>query len=133
MCIRDRCSDILGLPVLDGVASVCIGLVLAGTAIFLAYETKALLIGESAKPETVEKVRALANAREEVDGVNEVLTMHMGPNDVLLNLSLDFVNLLDAGRVEQCITELETEIKAQCPNINRIFIEVQSRAGHAGA
>jgi divalent metal cation (Fe/Co/Zn/Cd) transporter len=62
-----------------------------------------------------------------------VLTLHFGPVDVLLNLSLDFVDDIDANDVERAISELEARIKEQYPEITRVFIEAQSRAGHQRA
>ncbi|MEE9210515.1 MAG: cation diffusion facilitator family transporter, partial [Kiloniellales bacterium] len=72
-------AEVLDLPVLDGVASVAIGLVLAASALLLAYETKGLLIGEAAKPEVVARLRRIVGAEHGVDRINEILTMHMGP------------------------------------------------------
>lgn len=118
-------SQNLGLPILDGVASVLIGLVLAVTAAFLAYECKSLLTGESALPHVDEGVVEIANAARHVVSVNELRTMHMGPQDILLALSLDFADTVPAGEVEQTISELERRIKGRFPDIKRIFIEVQ--------
>ena len=83
-------SQHLGIPELDGVASVGIGLVLAGTAVLLVIETKGLLIGEAADPRLVERITLIVGKEPEVQRVNEVLTMHLGPHDVLLNLSVEF-------------------------------------------
>jgi len=120
-------AQVLDMPALDGAASVAIGLVLAGSAILLAYETKGLLIGEAAAPEVVNKVRRIVGAEHGVDRINEILTMHMGPHDVLLNLSLDFRSSLSSDQVEAEVTRLERQIKAAFPEITRIFIEAESR------
>jgi len=120
-------AEVLDMPVLDGVASVAIGLVLAGSAILLAYETKGLLIGEAAKPEVVARLRRIVGAEHGVDRINEILTMHMGPRDVLLNLSLDFRSSLSSDQVEAEVTRLERQIKAAFPEITRVFIEAESR------
>jgi cation diffusion facilitator family transporter len=107
----------------DGLASLLIGLILAATASWLAYETKGLLIGESAAPRVVEGIRRLANTYPEVQEVNEVLTMHMGPNFVLANLSVDFRDEVPAGRVEYVIERLTRRIKRHYPMVGRVFIE----------
>jgi cation diffusion facilitator family transporter len=120
-------AQVLGLPVLDGVASVAIGLVLAASAVLLAYETKGLLIGEAAKPEVVARLRRIVGAEHGVDRINEILTMHMGPRDVLLNLSLDFRSSLTSDQVEAEVTRLERQIKAAFPEITRVFIEAEAR------
>ena len=56
--------------------------------------------------------------------------MHMGPEDVLLNISLDFHDNISAGDVERTITRLESSIKEKYPEIARIFIEAQNRIAH---
>ncbi|WP_259780630.1 cation diffusion facilitator family transporter [Aestuariispira ectoiniformans] len=124
-------SYFLNMPVLDGVASVGIGLLLAAIAVVLAVETKALLIGEAASPEVVAAIRKLADQHAHVAEVNEILTMHLGPEDILVNLSLDFRNDIPAGMVESTVTELERQVKETMPQVRRIFIEVQSAKAHA--
>ena len=122
----------LDLPMLDGVASVVIGLLLAGTAAFLASECKGLLLGEAADLPTQASLRRIAT-RPGISGVNEVLTMHFGPNDVLAIISLDFDDHLTAAEVETLVSATEREIKQAHPDIRRIFVEAQSREGHLQA
>jgi cation diffusion facilitator family transporter len=126
-------SDTLNMPILDGIASVGIGIILAITAMLLAYECKGLLIGEGAQPAVVRGIEDIVNGDARIKQTNEVLTLHFGPVDVLLNISLDFVDTIDANDVEQAISELEASIKQQFPEITRVFIEAQSRAGHQRA
>ena len=120
----------LGIPELDGAASVMIGVILAGVAMVLAYECKGLLVGESARRPVVREIRALAQAKDGVLSVNELLTMHLGPADILVNISLDFDDRLTSAEVEEVITSLERDIKEIHPEVRRIFIEAQSLAAH---
>ena len=123
-------AEYLQLPVLDGVASVIIGIILAITASLLAYESKGLLVGEGADKEVVGAIREIVKQENGIISINETLTMHMGPQDVLLNLSLDFSDNLSSPEVEAIISRLESKIKAEYPQIQRIFIEAQSITGH---
>jgi len=123
-------SQTFNLPILDGVASVVIGLILAVTATLLAFESKGLLIGEGASQRVVDGVRKIALAGDGILGINEVLTLHFGPEDVLLTLSLDFADNLDSADVEQEISEMERAIKEAYPEIQRVFIEAQGLTGH---
>ena len=123
-------AEYLQLPVLDGVASVIIGVILAITASLLAYESKGLLVGEGADKEVVSAIREIVNQENGIISINETLTMHMGPQDVLLNLSLDFSDNLSSPEVEAIISRLESKIKAEYPQIQRIFIEAQSITEH---
>lgn len=120
----------LGFEWADGAASIVIGLILAGTAVALAIETKSLLIGEAAAPELVADVRAIVEATPTIAALNEVRTLHRGPQDILLALSVDFEDNLTAGKVEQAIYQLELAIKDRFPQVRRLFIEVQAAKDH---
>ena len=126
-------AEMLDMPVLDGVASLGIGLILAVTAALLAYECKGLLIGESARPAVVHGIRRLLGERPGIIAINEVLTMHLGPRDVLVNLSVDFSDRLTSGEVEREISHMERAIKDAFPVVTRVFIEAQSVGGHRAA
>jgi cation diffusion facilitator family transporter len=115
-----------GFVVFDGIASVIIGLILGGTAIWLAYETKGLLIGESADAGVVAKIRDLTTQDDLVDKVHEVLTLHMGPDFILVNMSVDFTNNLNGQQVNDAISHLDHDIKALDPRLKRVFIEAQN-------
>jgi len=120
----------LGLAWLDGVASIVIGIILAGTAALLAYETKGLLIGEGASPEVLAKIEAIIDATPAIRNLNEIRTLHRGPQDVLLALSVDFIDEVTAGTVEETIYSLERTIKMEMPQVTRLFIEVQAQEHH---
>lgn len=119
-------SDLTGNPVYDAAAAVIIGLILAGTAILLASETKSLLIGESANKEVVQGIRDIAGSYKEIKQVNEVLTMHMGPDFILVNISVDFVDPILATAVEITVAGLDRAIKQAYPHVQRIFIEIET-------
>ena len=126
-------AEALDMPELDGVASIVIGVILALIAAFLAYETKALLIGEAAAKPVLYGVRRLVAQEGGIERVNEVLTMHMGPEDVLLNLSVDFRSGLTSDQVEAAITSLEQKIKREFSEITRVFVEAQAMRAHRHA
>ena len=117
----------------DAGASIAIGIILATTAIFLALECKGLLIGEGASKAVVSGIEAIVEAHPGILAVNELLTMHLGPEDILLNISIDFSDDLSSGGVEQAISDLEQQIKESFPAIKRLFIEAQSVTGHQSA
>ena len=120
-------SQLTGLLWLDGLASVVIGFILGGTAIWLAYETKSLLIGESAESEVVDGIRRLLGQHDEIENINEVLTLHMGPEYILVTLSVDFNNSINAGQVENIIAGIDKNIKQNWPLVKRVYIEAESK------
>jgi len=126
-------SQALELPVLDGIASLIIGAILACTAAFLAWECQSLLTGEGASPEVQASIRKIAMSEPAVARPNEVLTMHFGPQDVLVALSLDFHNQRTAAEVEQAVSQIERRIKTAHPEVTRVFVEAQDRDAHTKA
>ena len=123
-------SEHLNLPVLDSVASLIISFILAVTAGLLAFECKGLLTGEGASEEVVTGIKQIINESQGIKHVNEVLTLHLGPEDILLNVSLDFEDDLSSGEVEEAISNLESRIKQMFPEIRRVFIEAQGWGAH---
>jgi cation diffusion facilitator family transporter len=111
-----------GNPTFDAWGAIAIGVVLAATAALLAYETKGLLIGESAEEQVVAGIRAVVSEDRRVTRTDGVLTMHMGPQDVLLNLNVEFRDGLTTEQVEAAITELEARIRRAYPQVKRISI-----------
>ena len=121
------CAHAFNLPVLDGVASVMIGIILAVTAIWLAIETKGLLIGESADPEVIQGIQNVLSTRANVMDLNEILTLHMGPEYILATISIHFKDELKVEGLEVVISEITKQIKAAHPNVKRVFIEAEDR------
>jgi len=121
-------SQYTGILVFDSIASIIIGLILIGTAIWLAYETKGLLIGESANQSIIKDIRNILEAIGSIEHVNEVLTMHMGPDYILANISVDFADDKSADEIETVIAKIDKLIKAENPQIKRIFIEAEKRS-----
>lgn len=116
----------LDMPVLDGVASLVIGIILAIVAVFLAYESKGLIVGESADMHVVQRIRQVAKSDPAVAQVRDVLTMHFGPRDVLLNMDIEFRPNLSASELATAVDRLETNIRQEEPSIRRIFIEAEA-------
>ena len=116
----------LNNPYLDGVASLLIGVILALTAAFLAYESKGLLIGEGADPDVLRRIRALVQADAAVLNAKQPLSMHFGPNDVFLALDVNFHPDLSAAEIEEAVDRIEKNIRQQHPDIQRIFIEARA-------
>jgi divalent metal cation (Fe/Co/Zn/Cd) transporter len=110
----------------DAIATIVIGCILAGTAVWLAYETKGLLIGEGASPEVVASIREIVGKTPAVAHVNEVLTLHMGPEFVLLTVSVTFREALVAGEIEKAIDNITVRVRDRHPVVKRVFIEAEA-------
>ncbi|MCP4876090.1 MAG: cation transporter [Gammaproteobacteria bacterium] len=121
-------SQATGILIFDGIASVIIGLILVGTSIWLAYETKGLLIGESANQSVIRGIREALQGKSNIQHINEILTMHMGPDFILANVSVDFKDTISAQEIEIDVAEIDYRIKQKFPQIKRVFIEAEKRS-----
>ncbi len=122
--------QLTGNVVFDAVASISIGVVLILTAIWLAYESKGLLIGESASLKIRQLIKNVFLNDLRIAAVNEVVTLHMGPDFVVVTASAEFAAAQTAQDVETAVTELTAQIKQVDPRIKRVFIEAERTADH---
>ncbi len=107
----------------DGLASILIGLLLAGVAWVIAVEMKALLIGESASREQRASIRAATLSIPEVEHIDDLLTMQLSPDQILVNMDVAFDEGLSEEQVQQAIEAVEAAIRDVVPEATRIFIE----------
>lgn len=121
-------SQQTGDPRFDGAASIVIGLILAFTAFVLAYESKALLIGEAADPQLVEALRQAVIGKKGITSVADILTVHSSPDQVTAMLSVDFEDGISAREVERLVCEIENEAARSHPIVRRLYIRPRSAA-----
>jgi cation diffusion facilitator family transporter len=119
-------STTLNAPVLDGVASILIGLVLAAIAVLLARESKSLLIGEQANRKLSDSILRIAGGEFSVACANGVMTMQLAPDQIVAALSLEFDDELQASEIEQCVIAIERKVRATHPEVVDLFIKPQT-------
>jgi cation diffusion facilitator family transporter len=125
-------SGLTGQDFWDPVGSVVIGVLLCAVAVFLAWITHGLLIGEGATAEDKDRVLKLARGIDGVEGVTQLLTLHLGPDVVILALKIAFQPTLSVEQVEDVTNRMEAEIRAALPRMRKIFIEADSRGDMRG-
>jgi cation diffusion facilitator family transporter len=113
----------LDLPVLDAAASIVIGFLLAAVAVFLGYETRALLVGEAISDRLIKQVQQICLGDEAVDQVIRIMGVHLGPDDILLTLGLRFRPGYQVEEAAQAVERIEKEIRQADPRITRVFVE----------
>jgi len=119
-------SQLTHNPFFDGAASIVIGVILGFTAALLAYESKALLIGEAADPELVDALHKMVESRKGVTAVGQVLTVHSAPDQITAMLSVDFDDHITARDVEALVWGIEEEAARRFPMVRRLFIRPRS-------
>ncbi|MDB5882586.1 MAG: putative Cation-efflux pump [Ramlibacter sp.] len=119
-------SSSLDAPVYDGVASIAIGVVLAATAVLLARESKSLLIGEQADARLNQSLLRLAAEQPGVVHANGVITVQLAPDQVVVNLSLEFADELRAPDIERVVLEIEKSVCSTHAEVVAVFIKPQT-------
>ena len=112
-----------GNPVYDAVGSICIGVLLVAVAVFISIKVKALLIGRSADPETVAKIKSIIVNDEDVLELYNAVTLQLGPK-AMLAIKIRMRESMPVGDAARAINELERNIKALIPDIGWCFVEI---------
>ena len=118
-------GHLLNNPVLDGAASIAIGLLLMAVAVVLVARTKTLLVGTGVDAATLASLERIAQAQPHVSQTRAPLTMYLGPADVVLALDVVFAEHLSADEVAATVEQLQNAIRAEHPEMTRIFIEAK--------
>lgn len=125
-------TELTGLLYLDGVASICIGVLLGLVAVTVAYEIRSLLVGEGVNPEVYEQILAAVSATSGVVQVVDLLTMYLGPDELLVNLNVNFDDDLTTDGIERVIDEIEVRVKNKVPEVALIFVEAEGEPSLLG-
>jgi cation diffusion facilitator family transporter len=111
---------------LDGVASIAIGLLLMSVAGILASRTRGLLLGEGVNPDELADIRRRVESDPAVESAGDILTMYMGPHDLLVNMGVRFTPGTTAEQMHEAIRRIETDLHSAYPETNRVYIEAES-------
>ena len=116
-------GHVTGNPYFDGIASMLIGVLLAGEAIVLLRETKGLLIGEGLSAEELKQVKQIMEADPRVEKCGRVLSLYLGPHDLLITADATFVDGMSRDDIDAAVNSMERDIVRAFPQTTRIFIE----------
>ncbi|MEL7353454.1 MAG: cation diffusion facilitator family transporter [Cyanobacteria bacterium P01_A01_bin.116] len=119
-------SKSTGNPAYDAIASISIGILLTIVATALVAKTKGLLVGESASIETRTSIKSIVRNDESVSASESPITLHLGPEDILLALNIEFKDGLSADEIEAAVRRIEGKIRQTHGEVKRIFIEAAS-------
>lgn len=119
-------SHYLEIPIIDGMASILIGAVLAAVAVIMVMESKKLLLGESAHSYMVKDISIMIDEDADVLNLGSPQTMQLGPEEVLLALDVEFRKDISWQELTKAINRLEKNIKDRHPTVKRIFIEAKN-------
>jgi len=115
-------------PYFDGAASIVIGMLLCVIATVMVYESRGLLIGEGVDHQTLERLRAIVEADQDVAHVQHLHTIYQSPRSVLLVVELRFNDSISAVDVREAVRRLESNIQASFPEIRYVYFGAESLA-----
>jgi cation diffusion facilitator family transporter len=119
--------NLTGERMWEGLASIAIGLLLVWIAYTLGRDTKHLLIGEAARPEQRELLRQVIIRHPEVEAVLELLSMYIGPTDLLVAVRLDLRDDLNGREVEELSNQIDRELREADPDVSQVFLDATPR------
>ncbi|MBK7580218.1 MAG: cation diffusion facilitator family transporter [Myxococcales bacterium] len=114
---------VTGSSIADSVGSIVIGALLCSIGVLLARDTKSLLIGESATPEMRRRALEIMLEVPGVEAITKMLTMHLGPDMIVVALKVRFPAGMTIAECERVIDDLEGRVRAGIPQMKRIFVE----------
>jgi cation diffusion facilitator family transporter len=122
-------ADRTGIPELDGVASLLIGVVLGIAALLVARESKGLLIGERASDRIVNSIAELARSEPGVEGTSGIFTVHLAPAQIVAALGLEFRDELSTPQIERAVESLERRVRDKHPEVVALFVKPKASPG----
>lgn len=115
-----------GVLIIDAIASIVIGVLLMVFAVFLAYETKKLLVGEAVTPLKRRKILVAVDTFDEVKKIISLKTMHLSPDEVLVTLEINYRNDIIVDELEKINDRIEKKIKEIIPSA-KVYLEAENK------
>jgi cation diffusion facilitator family transporter len=116
-------NQLTGSVYFDPAASVLIGLLLVSVAFWMGRDTKHLLLGRAARPEERDAIERAIEDHQDVEEVEQLLTLVLGPNSLLVAARIDFRGDVDAGRVEEAASEIDRALRDAVPDVTEVFLD----------
>jgi len=117
---------VLDDPLYDALASVLIGILLVYVAYFMAKETKHLLIGETASDKDLKMINDVLDDYKEIEFFGNIRTMHLGPDEVMSGMEVNFKDNIPVGELEKIVKEIKGRIRKNNPKFTHIYVESDS-------
>lgn len=110
----------------DAIASVIIGFMLLGLAIYLLRYNVNFVTGTSAKPDIEESIKHIAETTTGVSHVLDLKTMDMGSSGLIINMGIEVDPEIQVKEADDIADKLELKLKEKIKNVSHITIEVQA-------
>jgi len=115
-----------GILIIDAIASIIIGILLMIFAFFLAFESKGLLLGEGVSPKKRKEILRAVKSFPGIEKVISLKTMHLGPQEVLVTLEINYFDNITVAELEKINDRIESRLKKIIPGA-KIYLEAENR------
>jgi divalent metal cation (Fe/Co/Zn/Cd) transporter len=115
--------QLTGAAAWDSGASVAIGVMLMTVALFLARDTRHLLVGAAAQPDEREAIESTIESHPGIAKVHELLTLVLGPQALLVAARVDLRNDLGGDEVERLSNEIDEQLREAVPDVKEVFLD----------
>jgi cation diffusion facilitator family transporter len=119
--------QVTGSGVWDGAASIAIGALLVVVALRLGADSRELLIGRAAEDENEQLIRAEIEATPGIDSLVELLTMHLGPDHLIVAARVDFSPDITADEAETLADRIDARLADLLPLVPHVFLDPTQR------
>ena len=116
-------AEKLGAPWIDGATSILIGGLLCCVSFVMVFESKELLVGEGMEKATLEKLKSIVRAEPAIESVDKLTTMYLGPEEVMLTITLRFRAGTSLTALRDGLTRIKRAIHDRYPRIRHIFVD----------
>ena len=110
----------------DGLGAMLIAVILGILDIYLIKRAKDLLVGRSASPGTENKIMMAVKSFKEVEDIIDLRTLHIGPEKLMINIEVNFIDNLSTDEIEILIDRIEENIKVSVPSATNIQIALET-------
>jgi cation diffusion facilitator family transporter len=120
-------SQLTGSSVYDGAASIAIGVLLIVVAVRLGMDNRELLIGRSADDRDLATIREVIGSTDGIDDLHELLTMHLGPDNLIVAARVSLAEGLSSDDAEDLADRVDRRLSEQVPEVSHVFIDPTPR------
>jgi cation diffusion facilitator family transporter len=120
-------SQLTGSSVYDGAASIAIGVLLIVVAVRLGMDNRELLIGRAADERDLAAIREIIESTHGIDDLHELLTMHLGPDNLIVAARVSLADALSADDAEDLADRVDRRLSDQVPEVSHVFIDPTPR------
>jgi cation diffusion facilitator family transporter len=119
--------QLTGSAVWDGAASIAIGVLLVVVAVRLGMDNRDLLIGRAAGNRDLAAIRQLIESTDGVDDLHELLTMHLGPDQLIVAARVSLAPGLSSDDAEDLADQIDRRLRERVPEVSHVFIDPTPR------